>query len=847
MHTAFVTTTKPTQRRRHIAMSTPLGQDALLLNRFTLRERLGALFEIQAELSSTDPNIDYHKVVGHPAAIRLEMKPHGTRFFHGHVCRFVQTANHGQFARYRATIVPWFWFLTRTSDCRVFQRKSVLDIAEEVFNAHRFGSEFYDIRLRRSYPKRRYCVQYRETDFNFISRLFESEGIYYWFDHVKDRPRLVIADDIRASKKVPGFETLKFNPVQPGASQGRNDVTEWLLQQEVQPVSYRLKDFDFKRPSDPLLDGHEVQREHGMARFAMYDYPGEYFESGQAKHYAQLRLEEMQARHELVQGATQARGLSAGQIFELADHPRRDQNRKYLITELALTADSGEFESGGNGGEFLTCQFTAIPSTVPYRPPRVTPKPIIQGIQTATVVGHSGKEVDPDDFGRVKIQFHWDRYGKKDENSSCWVRVSQPWAGKGFGGMNIPRIGQEVVVEFVEGDPDRPLINGRLYNAERMPHPSNAGREDSAVRRSRDRAKAKKKNVAETKAQRQARRNAKPSLAIGTGGGASPHATAKISKSKSPLEGVDTYMPPPTPNPFNTPPDSLVSVAMMSSFKSNSLGGSGGANELTMNDAGGAEGLFMKAQKDNINTVGNDRETNISNDDMTMIGHDRIETVCNDETIEIVNDHLETVGNNKTIHVALDRETTIGKDEDIEIGRDRTEHVIGDEEIHIQGDRLETVGGDEDIHIVGNRTETVEKKTTVKLHLGRMTEVDEGDYLHSNSYITIASDEEITIATEKDGKNAVLALFHDGFGFLSCDNEVKVQTGSTGNIQVGSGICSMRLDGQSGMVRIMVGESLVGLSESTIMLSAGKGKARIILSESGRIQILGSRIELDKS
>jgi type VI secretion system secreted protein VgrG len=456
-------------------MSTPLGQDVLLLNRFTFRERLGTLFEIQAELSSVDANVDYRKVVGHPAAIRLEMKPNGTRFFHGHVSRFVQTANQGHFARYRATIVPWLWFLTRTSDCRVFQRKSVVDIAEEVFNGHRFGSEFYDLRLRNHYPKRRYCVQYRETDFNFISRLLESEGIYYWFDQAKDRPRLVLADDIGASKKVRGFESLKFNPVQPGAAQGRTDITEWLVQQEVQPVSYRLKDFDFKHPSEPLLDGHEIPREHGMARFAMYDYPGEYFEPDQAKHYSQLRLEELQSRYETMHGVTQARGLSAGQVFELRDHPRQDQNRKYLVTEVALTADAGEFETNGNSQEFLTCCFTSIPSTTPYRPPRVTPKPIVQGVQTATVVGPAGKEVYVDTESRVKVQFHWDRYGKRDGESSCWVRVAQPWAGGSYGGIAIPRVGHEVVVDFLEGDPDRPIINGRVYNGGKPAPISKAG------------------------------------------------------------------------------------------------------------------------------------------------------------------------------------------------------------------------------------------------------------------------------------------------------------------------------------------------------------------------------------
>jgi type VI secretion system secreted protein VgrG len=205
-----------------------------------------------------------------------------------------------------------------------------------------------------------------------------------------------------------------------------------------------------------------------MARFAVYDYPGDYFEPDQADRHAKMRLEELQSRHEVLQGVTNARGLSVGAVFELKKHPRGDQNRKYLITDLTLSVDGGDFTSGGGGEEFFNCHFTAIPSSTQYRPVRATPKPVIQGIQTATVVGPSGEEIHTDKYGRVKVQFHWDRYGKSDENSSCWVRVAQASAGKKWGAIYIPRMGQEVVVEFLEGDPDRPLITGSVYNDEQQ-------------------------------------------------------------------------------------------------------------------------------------------------------------------------------------------------------------------------------------------------------------------------------------------------------------------------------------------------------------------------------------------
>jgi type VI secretion system secreted protein VgrG len=457
-----------TQQNRQIAISTALGGDTLVLNRFTIRERLSVPFEIEAELAATDATLDHNKIVGTNATIRLEMGSNGTRYFNGFVSRFIQTGNSGGFARYRATIAPWFWFLTRTADCRVFQRKSAVDIAEDVFGKLNFGPDYYALPSG-SYKPRRYCVQYRETDFHLISRLLENEGIYYWFEHQNGKHKLIMADAIGTSTTAKGYEALDFLETLQGRAPTREVVSEWVMERQVQPGSYALKDYDFKKPAEALAGNHDISREHGMAKFAVYDYPGDYFESDQAEQRAKLRLEELQAGHEILQGVTNARGLSAGGVFELKKHPRSEQNRKYLITELSLSADAGEFASGGTGEEFFNCNFTAIPSTVQYRPARIAAKSIIQGIQTATVVGPSGDEIHTDKYARVKVQFHWDRYGKADENSSCWVRVAQDWAGKKWGGIRIPRIGQEVIVEFLEGDPDRPLITGSVYNDTEMP------------------------------------------------------------------------------------------------------------------------------------------------------------------------------------------------------------------------------------------------------------------------------------------------------------------------------------------------------------------------------------------
>ena len=457
------------QKGRMLAIETPLGTDVVAARSVSVQEELGRLFQIEAELSSEDGEIDFDKVVGHNVTVRLEVGQKATRYFNGFVSRFVQVANEGGYAHYRATIVPWLWLLTRTSDCRIFQDKSIPEIIEAVFQAQGFSD--YQIKLSGSYPTREFCVQYRETDFNFVSRLMEQEGIYYFFVHENGKHTLVLCDSISAHKPFEGYEEVTFQVLERGAT-GREAVTEWTAEKEVQPVACALKDFNFKKPRTPLLVSKDVTRQHGEARYEIYDYPGAYEDDTDGERLAQVRLEEAQTQHEVFRGQASARGLAAGCTFQLKGHPRGDREKEYLITSVSLQADAGEFATGAGGrqgAEFFSCTFTALDKAQQFRPARLTPKPLIQGPQTAMVVGPSSEEIHTDEHARVKVQFHWDRYGKGDENSSCWVRVSQVWAGKKWGAVFIPRIGNEVIVEFLEGDPDRPIITGRVYNEECKP------------------------------------------------------------------------------------------------------------------------------------------------------------------------------------------------------------------------------------------------------------------------------------------------------------------------------------------------------------------------------------------
>jgi len=460
-----------TQANRTISIDTPLGQDVLILRAFTGTEAVSQLFHFQMDLVSDDAEIDYNAIIGRNVTIAVRLEDESTRrYFNGHVSRFTQLPSEGRLARYQAAVEPWLWFLTRTSDCKIFQKKSVPDIVQEIFRT--FGFQNFELQLNRSYTPWEYCVQYRETAFNFLSRLLEQEGIFFFFRHEQGRHTLILADSSSAHKPCPDQPEARYHLVVGGGYTPEDDtVSSWRMEQEMRPGKYALSDFNFETPRDSLLSTLASKIDQGgNSRFEIYDYPGEFANRREGDDTVKLRMEEEEACHTTITGESSCRGFCSGFRFNLTGHPRSDQNGSYVLTSVTHSANTGSLlsESDGEGARYSN-NFTAMPASSPLRPARVTPKPMVQGPQTAIVVGPAGEEIFTDKYGRVKVQFHWDRYGKRDENSSCWVRVSHPWAGKGWGAVSIPRIGQEVVVDFLEGDPDQPLITGRVYNAEQMP------------------------------------------------------------------------------------------------------------------------------------------------------------------------------------------------------------------------------------------------------------------------------------------------------------------------------------------------------------------------------------------
>ncbi|WP_434673129.1 type VI secretion system tip protein VgrG [Pseudomonas sp. R1-15] len=452
------------QASRLAKITSPLGPEVLLLKDMGGGEELGRLFNYELQLHSLDNAIDLNQVLGKPMCVSVQLDGGGERHFHGIVARFSQNIDQGQFASYQATLRPWLWLLTRTSDCRIFQNLTVPQIIKQVFRDLGF-SDFEDA-LSRPYREWEYCVQYRETSFDFVSRLMEQEGIYYFFRHEQGRHVLVLADAYGAHAQAPGYASVPYYPKNEQQRE-RDHIHDWHLAQEVQPGSLELNDYDFQRPSARIDVRSAMPRPHAAGDYPLYDYPGTYVQSEDGEHYARTRIEALQTLHEQVELAGNARGLGSGHLFSLTGFSRQDQNREYLIVgaRYYVSQESGESGVGAPSAQFES-SLTCIDAQQSFRPMAITHRPIVKGPQTALVVGPKGEEIWTDQFGRVKVHFYWDRHDQSNENSSCWIRVSQSWAGKNWGSMQIPRIGQEVIVSFLEGDPDRPIITGRVYNAE---------------------------------------------------------------------------------------------------------------------------------------------------------------------------------------------------------------------------------------------------------------------------------------------------------------------------------------------------------------------------------------------
>ena len=728
------------QKSRLLAIDSPLGPDTLLLTRLVGEEKVSTLFGFEIEAYSLLKDIPPAQIVGKNVTLKISLTDDNAlfqagsyRYINGYVQSFRQDGNKLQdLQSYTAVVVPWFWFLTQTSDCKVFQFKTVKEIASAVFAENGFSD--FSFRLAGQHPAREYCVQYKESDFDFLSRLFEEEGIYYYFEHSAGTHTLVISDHVG------GYGQCDEAAVDyRSGTQTAHSVHGWNHRYEFRTGAYAKRDYDFKKPRNTLQTGENASMQvPGVGKYEHFVYPGRYEEKGVGDGWTRLRVESDEAHHDIVHGESGCRSFTPGHKFTLARHDDSPSEiAEYALLSVRHEAQDYSYTVDEEAEMQYENRFQCIPSATVYRPRMTTGWPKMQGPQNAMVVGPPGEEIYTDEYGRVKIQFPWDRYGSYDENSSCWVRVSHNWAGKNWGAIFLPRIGQEVIVDFMDGDPDRPLITGRVYNADQMPPwdlPANKTQSGILTRSTKE--------------------------------GTAANANWLRFEDKIGEEQV-----------------------FLHAEKNQDI--------EVENDETHWVGHDRTKTIDNDETVfvHHDRTETVDNNETISIGVDRTETVGNNETIGIGVNRTETVGANETISIGANRTETVGANETVAVAANKTHTVGSNETTTISQNRMHTTlmaevksVGLARVHSVGlNETNTVgvaqQNNIGVKqsntIGVSRDTSVGTSDNLEVGETLTISAGKMIKLVCGK----SILQMDSEGNVFI---NGVKLNITGDSHIQLDS-------------------------------------------------------------
>jgi len=673
------------RENRFLFVETPLGPDKLLLESYTGREAMSELFSFQLELVSENLAIDFAKLLG--SGITFGVAGLGNaekRCIHGIVTAFSQLPTRARVARYRATVSPSIWKLTRTQHSRIFQQLSVPDIVQKVLAGFAVESN-----VHRTYEPREYCVQYRESDFEFVSRLMEEEGIFYFFEHSEGSDKLIIDDSPLAHKNIPGTSTLTYDEIE-GGERDELCIFDWQKTQHWDSGKVTLRDHCFIAPNNtfeqqqgilPDVQVGKVSHELNVAgndpQMEIYEYPGGYarhFEGGggdqaasnigqDGQEAARTAIGRIEAAQFVIRGQSNVYDLIPGYRFTLAHHFNGDGD--YVVTSVTHSAAEGGMasERGAKQEPHFSNIFTCIPFAITFRPQRATPKPQVRGCQTAYVVGPDGEEIYTDEYGRIKVQFHWDRQGVKNDKSSCWVRVASYWAGKMWGAFHLPRIGQEVVVDFLEGDPDRPIVVGSVYNAENMP-------------------------------------------------------------------------------PYALPDNKTQSTIKSRSSKE---GSADNFNEIRFEDKKGSEEVYFQAEKDLNSLIKNDETRDVKHDRKVKIEHDDSKDVTHDLTLTVGHNRTGTVTNDDALTVNHDRTATIANNDSETIGKDQTRTVGGKSTSTVAQNNTETVGGNESVTIAGSQTVTIAASESHTTGASRTTTVGAADSTTVAATVTLNAGGGVTI------------------------------------------------------------------------------------------------------
>jgi type VI secretion system secreted protein VgrG len=598
---------------RVVEATTPLPAEALQFLDMYGTEALSTLFDFRVKLLSTQIGIAPKTLLGNDITLAVETENNGPkRYFSGICTRFAMNGRQGEYHLYEARLQPWLWLASRRSDSKIFQQKKVPDIVQEVLGKYGFPIVR---KLSGTYRVWDYCVQYHETDLNFVSRIMEHEGIYYYFEHGAGVHRLVLCDGFASHTPLSPRASVNYYGIDAAAVVKEEHFYAWRPREELDPGEYISDDYDFSQPKVDLATKNRHPAGHTFDAWERYQWPGGYTDLGDGERYAQTRMEALQAEQVRATGEGSLRTLAPGYLMTLVRCPRSDQNREHLIVGINYYLKDNSYGStlGGDSGTDWNFSVLTQPSNQPYRPQKLTQKPRSQGPQVAVVVGPPGEEIYTDEYGRVKVQFPWDRYGANDQNSSCWMRVSHPWAGSNYGAIHIPRIGQEVIVDHIDGDPDYPIITGRVYNADQMPPwslPDNKTQSGVLTRSSKGGA-----------------------AGAGMKAGAGDANAIRFEDKK-------------------------------------------GEEQLWLH---AQKDQLTEVENDETKWVGRDRRKTIDRDELNHIQRDRTETVDRNETITVHGQRDEEVDKNETIAVHHNRSRTVDMNESVSIGKSRNKKIGNNE------------------------------------------------------------------------------------------------------------------------------------------------------------------------
>lgn len=624
-----------TQANRYIRIDTGLGPDTLLLKSIEGSEALSSLFQFDVEMLSLQGDIKAEDIVGDHVSVAIDACSANPRIFNGLVSRFEFTGleRRGIYG-YRARFVPWLWFLKNRSNCRVFQNKTVQEILETLFSE--FGFSDYRFALSEQYPRLEYCVQYRETDFDFISRLLEQEGIFYYFEHQTDKHVLHLVDSVSS------YTSLDPKKVEHSSGSREGEyISTWRHRYGYFPGKWQQTDFNYEKFHHSLFtEVSSVIKLKNNKNFSIYEYPGQYQDNERGAALAKLRMEQQESCFDIISARSNLCSLAAGKKFTLkSDESPADNKKGFVVTRVDHKASESSYLDDDEDADLYSNRFECIPEQVTFRPQPVTAKPRIDGVQTALVVGKSGDEIYTDEYGRIKLQFHWDLYGNRDEDSSCWVRVATQWSGKKWGTIGIPRVGQEVVVTFLNGDPDYPLVIGSVYNSAHMPPYDLPG--DSTISGVKSRS---------TK-----------------GGDGSTYNEISMDDRKG-SEAITIH----AQKDFN------IDVG-------NNVGANAAGNASSNTDGNAST------------SVGGDNSVSVTGNDSLSVNGNYSGTVDGNKSFTVSGNQESTVSGNDSTSVSGDQDASVGGDRSASVGGNQTASVSGNEEASISGNQTVNVGATQDV------------------------------------------------------------------------------------------------------------------------------------------------------